>query len=251
MHKYLYAANNPVNMVDPSGHEYTIGNLLTTTAILTTLTTISGGAITYAAGKNAALDEDGKPDAAIISVSESLQTRGAGADFGFDIVYHFKSQRMYAYVVGSVGLAPLSYFKNFRNSHGPSFTAGFIWNMNSPEEWSGEGLTATWPLSVAHLLPRALFGGRNAIWGMMTQLAKREHNIRTSDIAVQVGISTSGPAFLKVGPRSNFFAAQAGLASQPIDLQAVGESLGDLLGDKLSTLPSLRDNPENVFEFTR
>jgi hypothetical protein len=161
---------------------------------------------------------------------------------------------MYAYVVGSVGLAPLSYFRQFRNSHGPSFTAGLIWNMNAPEEWSGEGLTATWPLSVAHLIPPALLGGRNAMWGMMTQLAKREHNIRTGSAAVQIGISTAGPAFLKFGPRSNFFAAQGGLASQPIDLHEVGESLADILGpvaDSLSTLQNLREHPENVFELAR
>ena len=41
LHKYLYAANNPVDMVDPSGHEYNLTGMQIATAISISLNTYS------------------------------------------------------------------------------------------------------------------------------------------------------------------------------------------------------------------
>jgi hypothetical protein len=40
LHKYLYAADNPVNMVDPSGHEYTLGSMLAVGGVVGTLSAL-------------------------------------------------------------------------------------------------------------------------------------------------------------------------------------------------------------------
>ncbi|KPJ66107.1 MAG: hypothetical protein AMJ43_09060, partial [Coxiella sp. DG_40] len=47
LHKYLYANCNPVNAIDPAGCYSGITDVVVTMAILSTLTTIMGGAITY------------------------------------------------------------------------------------------------------------------------------------------------------------------------------------------------------------
>ncbi|GEM_PF-2856558 len=246
LHKYAYAADDPVNNMDPSG-QMTLTETINTVAILFALTTIAGVGITYAGAQSAALDADGWPDAAIVSISESVATRGVGADFGFDVLYHFNSQRLYAFPEVSVGLTPLSYFRQFRDMHGPSITFGGVWNLNSIDEWAGTSLTATWPYSIVHLIPSAL-GNRYKSFAAIRQLAKRDHNIRNSDWVFQVSLSTSGPAAFKVGPRSNVFAAQAGVSTQPIDLTATGESIVDMFGSevatKLNLLPTLQYNLE-------
>ena len=247
LHKYLYAHCNPINSIDPTG-EYSIGNVMTTVAILGVLTGIFNTAITGVTIAYGSQDEDGKPDGAIMSVSEVLGTRGFAAEGGFDIIWHRATRKFYAFVFGAGGFSPLSYFRRFRNSHGPSVGIGAIYNMNSINEWSGTGMTATWPLSVIHLLPKAMFS-KSKMWGALSQLAKKEHNIRNSNFAVQFQFSSSGPAAWKLAFRSNSFTSEGGLTSRPIDLQSVGESLGELLGPlyyKLMQLPSVCDDPGNA-----
>ena len=85
------------------------------------------------------------------------------------------------------------------------------------------------------------------MWGALTQLAKREHNLRADDMVLQADISNTGPAAIKVGISSNTFSWQGGYTSRPIDLQELGESLGDVLGPiyhKISEMYKLKDNPE-------
>ena len=48
LHRYLYCANNPVNRIDPSGHEFTFTGLLTAIAINATLSAIITFPIDYA-----------------------------------------------------------------------------------------------------------------------------------------------------------------------------------------------------------
>jgi RHS repeat-associated protein len=63
LHRYTYVGNNPMNLSDPSGHEFTFSGLLTTIAIQGTLGAITSGAITYAFTR---------------SVSKSLKSAGIG-----------------------------------------------------------------------------------------------------------------------------------------------------------------------------
>ncbi len=239
LHKYNYAFGNPVDGTDPSGN-FSLVEVMQTVGVVGTLTLIANVGITSLGASAAMADADGQPDAAIASVSEVGSTRGASASVGFDVVLDFKSGRTYAYANFSAGLAPLSYFKAFRNVVSPSVTAGLIWNLNAPDEWSGGGLTATWPGSVSLILAKTL-GRTNPMWGALSQLAKREHNVKVSDYVVQIGVSTSGPAALKLGLRNNSFGAEAGIASDPIDLTGLGEAAGDLLSKvNIGALGSLR-----------
>jgi RHS repeat-associated protein len=236
LHKYLYANANPVNGRDPSGH-WTLNEVMTTVAVIGTLTGIANVGITSMGTSLAMADADGMPDAAIFSASETAATRGVSGSVGFDIIYHFKTGKFYAYVGLSAGLSPLSYFKNFRNSLSPSITGGLIWNMNSADEWAGGGMAATWPASASFLLAKAM-GRTNPMWGALSQLAKRETNVKWSDYVVQIGISTSGPAALKFGLRANSFSAEASWAFDPIDLNALGSDVINNLGINVGALKS-------------
>jgi RHS repeat-associated protein len=48
LHKYLYAANDPVNKIDPTGEEFDLGSMLTSMAIQGTISAILSGGTTYA-----------------------------------------------------------------------------------------------------------------------------------------------------------------------------------------------------------
>jgi RHS repeat-associated protein len=52
LHKYLYAHGNPVNGVDPAGHEFSYTSLLTTVAIQGTIGAVISGGIDYAAHRS-------------------------------------------------------------------------------------------------------------------------------------------------------------------------------------------------------
>ena len=250
LHKYAYCHGNPINGADPSGNEFSIGNVMTTVSIMGVLTSISNLAITGVGVAFTAEDKDGEPDGVIMSVSEVLGARGFAGEGGFDIIWDLKKHKPYAFLYGAAGLSPITYFKNFNGSHGPSVSIGFVYNMSFIKDWSGTGMTATWPLSTIHLLPKALFS-QNKMWGLMTQLAKREHNVRLRDAVIQTQISTSGPAAWKLGVRSNSFMSTGGYTSSPIDLSSVGESLGNLLGPlypKILALQSVVNNPDKIFD---
>jgi RHS repeat-associated protein len=236
LHKYLYTNANPVMNSDPSGN-FSLGEMMTTVGIIGTLTGIANVGITAMGTSLAMADADGMPDAAIFSASETAATRGVSGSVGFDIIYHFKTGKFYAYVGLSAGLSPLSYFKNFRNSLSPSITGGLIWNMNSVDEWAGGGMAATWPASASFLLAKAM-GRTNPMWGALSQLAKRETNVKWSDYVVQIGVSTAGPAALKFGLRGNSFSAEASWAFDPIDLNALGSDVINNLGINVGALKS-------------
>jgi RHS repeat-associated protein len=244
LHKYAYVHNNPVNGIDPTGM-FSIGNVMTTVAIIGVLTGIFNTAISGVSLAYASEDDDVIPDGAIMSVSEVFGTHGFVGEGGFDIIWERKSRKLYAFLFGAAGFSPLSYFGRFRNSLAPSATVGLIYNMNSINDWSGTGMTASWPLSIIHLLPRAMFS-KNKMWGALTQLAKTEHNIKNSHWTVQFQFSSSGPAAFKIGPRSNSFTSTGGLASRPFDLQSIGQSLGELLGPLYAKVMQLHTVCDNV-----
>ena len=52
----------------------------------------------------------------------------------------------------------------------------------------------------------------------MTQLAKRERNVRNLDLTVQIGVSTGGPVAIKVASRANSFSSAASLTSNPFEV---------------------------------
>ena len=239
LHKFVYAGSDGVNSSDPSG-EFTLSEIMTSVAIVTTLTTISNVGLTYLSVSQISEDSDGLPDAAIVSVGEIAGAGGASASVGFDLIYEFKSKRVFAFADFSVGLNPISYFKAFRNVVSPSISAGLVYDLRSPSEWSGSGLTATWPGAATPALLSA-FGRVDASWGAMSQLAKREHNLKWSDYSIQLSSSSSGPGAIKFALRANSFTSEASFTSDPIDLSQLGESAADALqGISLSDLDAMQ-----------
>jgi hypothetical protein len=221
LHKYLYANVNPVNMRDPSGR-MSLMELGTSISVLGTLTTISNAGITFLGAQNAKQDADGIPDAVIFTFGGSAGSGGAMAEAGGDVIYDLKTGKAWAYGSFGVGLSPISLFNNFKSA-GLTKSVGVVWNFKNPNEWSGFALNANWPMNILPLLPAAAFSG-NKMWGAMTQLAKRERNIRRTDLTVQIGVSTGGPVAAKVAWRSNSFSTGVGWATQPLEISSGGFS---------------------------
>jgi len=75
----------------------------------------------------------------------------------------------------------------------------------------------------------------------MSQLAKREHNLKWSDYSIQLSSSSSGPGAIKFALRANSFTSEASFTSDPIDLSQLGESAADALqGISLSDLDTMQ-----------
>ncbi len=204
-------------MVDPSGN-MSLASLGTSLAVIGSLTTISNVGITTLGVASVGGNQDPNqiPDAAIFTLGGSVGSGGAMAEAGGDLIVDFQSGRAWFYGSAGVGLSPISLFNRFRSA-GATKAVGLIWNFNDANEWSGFALGANWPVSILHLLPAASFRG-NKMWGAMTQLAKREHNVRSSDLTMQIGVSTAGPVALRVSQRSNSFSTSVGYASQPVEV---------------------------------
>lgn len=154
----------------------------------------------------------------------SVGSGGAMAEAGGDLIVDLNTGRAWVYGSFGVGLSPISLFRNFRSA-GATKAVGLIWNFNNPNEWSGFSLGANWPVSILHLLPASTFG-RNKMWGAMTQLAKRDRNVRSSDLTLQIGVSTAGPVALRVSQRANSFSSSVGFSSNPVEIPTA--NLGSL-----------------------
>jgi len=224
LHKYLYANGDPVNGIDPSGN-MSLMSLNTSIAVVGILTTTSNIGITFLAGSFASEDvasENGSklPHVAILSFGASGGSGGAMAEGGADVIIDFSKGKAWVYGSFGVGLSPITLFNKFKSA-GLTKSVGAVWNFHNPKDWSGLSLSANWPVSILHLLPRAMFSD-NRMWGAMTQLANRSHNAKATDITVSVGVSTSGPVALKLAWRSNSFSSAAGYTSDPIEIP-IGE----------------------------
>lgn len=241
LHKYLYANANPVMCTDPTG-AFSLTEMMSSAQVIGMMARVAvpigTTAVTTAARTLVMADEDGLPDGAIFSFSALAATSGGCFGGGLDVIFHFKTGHFYLYGTAEGGFSPLSYLKAFRAApFSSSVTGGLLWNLKSPDEWSGTGYTATWPASASFLLARAM-GRTNPMWGALSQLAKREHNVKWSDFVVQIGVSTSGPAALKFGIRSNSFSAEGCLASAPVDMNSACAKQIQDMGVDLSALAS-------------
>ena len=143
LHRYLYTYNDPVNKVDPSGLFFSLGTQVAVLSIITILANIAiSGFVFGAFAKGQSID------GLIFSGRLSGAFRGFGGGAGVDVLWDFKSGKPWFSGVGEVGLVPLSLFKGFsgRSSIGLSATAGIITNMTDPQNFSGWGFAATWPV---------------------------------------------------------------------------------------------------------
>jgi len=211
LHKYLYVHADPVNNIDPSGN-VTLGQLATTTGLIAI---VSNSAISgFALGRGSA-DADGLPDGVTISLRVGAG-RGVGLAGGSDFVYDFRTGDLWGFGAIEGSVAPLTVFRP-QAKLVISATAGFIWNMNSPQQFNGAGATATWPLGTGHLLARARrisSDAKGGFWGFMTQTAKLAK--RRANWSLQFGFSgftNSGPAFARIGPGTSFSSEVFGLTA--------------------------------------
>jgi RHS repeat-associated protein len=237
LHKYVYAAANPINRNDPSGL-LSLPELAVTTAIIGTLA--GNFATTYVAYRTlkASVDDDNPIDGWLISLRGSASAAGGSVGGGLDIVKD--AAGWWVAPVVEFGLSPLSIWKNF-NVIGGTWAAGPIFNMNSHTEMEGTGFTASYPGSILYLLPASVFS-TNKAWGALSQLAKNQKNrIGTS---FSVGISTSGPVSLTVGLRQNNFGfnwSETGeyvpLALAPPGVFATASGIVNSTGSLLLSLP--------------
>ncbi len=221
LHKYLYANVSPANMIDPTGNT-SLMSLGVGVSVVGTLTLASNIGITFLGGSLASEDADNIPDAFIMGISGFAGTGGALVEAGGDAIYDRRSGRWYGYGFGGVGVSPLSFFRNHRI--GLSASAGLIWNLSSPNDWSGPSVTANWPVAILTKLPAAAFNSQQ-MYNALTSLAIRSRSPRFMNktfrnFSAQVGVSSGGPVSLRLAARSNSFGATAGYSTEPRDITA-------------------------------
>ncbi|PIE46503.1 MAG: hypothetical protein CSA42_08220, partial [Gammaproteobacteria bacterium] len=144
LHKYLYTANDPVNMVDPSGHfGMGIGGF---SMGLTMISVIHMGLVTGTVG--ARIDEDKTPDGIILSYRMSGSKR-LGLTGGGDIVVDWTGEVWLYYSYGLL-FDPTTMGKPSLNFS--ELSMGPIWNMSSSSGFEGSGTTAVWPVASAKVV---------------------------------------------------------------------------------------------------
>ena len=247
LNKYLYGNGNPVSYVDPSGN-FSIVSVAVRATALVGLTAIGNITNIIIAGNNIA--EAQTPDAAIVSLGGGFRTRGFGAGAVTNFLYFFNTEKMYVYSGGAAGLEPISFFGS-RRSLTTNIALGLVYNISSPNEWSGFGFSSTFPPRFAKHLGRIL-AGKNGAHGALLQLARLESSTRSSNLAIQVANSTSGASAISIASKSSTFATDVGWLGQPIDVNSLASQAGTYLSDTISKVKSealrIRDNFGNSID---
>jgi len=195
LHRYVYAMNRPVGVVDPSGLFGQI-NLGTTLAVLTTASILTNLAITGVVGTRAALADDFPVDAWLATAGIAAQGRGLLGGSELDFVWH--NGQIWVSPAFSIGFGPVAAFRS-RATKGAFLAAfGVIGNLKHPSELQGAGTVAIWPAELIRLQRRALFN-RGRSWSLAMHLAKRAKNFQ--GLSLLVVLSSTGPIFLAVGPQ--------------------------------------------------
>ena len=133
-------------------------------------------------------------------------------DAGIDFIWDNRKKELWGFLGGEFGLNPITRFRRHAGSSCCASTAGLIWNMKSPRQFNGGGAAATFPLSAARLFARLSIFKQVPMYNTMTRLA--DLSLRRRGWNLQFGISgfsRTGPAFLKIGPGSDFSAEVFGL----------------------------------------
>ena len=240
LHKYLYASANPINMVDPSGHESLL-NITATMGIITTLANITTTSLAnHSIGKHFG-ERGATPDALFFNVGGGGSARGLTAGANTMFYYDFKQRSLFLLAGFEAGVAPISVFKK-QGGWGYLLSAGFAFNTQGPGDFSGWGFTATWPAVMAKsVIPTKLsrwyyfltaMSARNSVG---TQLSK-------SSGVLQYGYSTSGAAYVGHGAHFNSFAATVGYTADPILLGEIPGEFSQMIQDATRE----RDTPATV-----
>jgi len=196
LHRYVYAMNRPVGVVDPSGLFGQI-NLGTTLAVLTTASILTNLAITGVVGTRAALADDFALDAWFFTAGIVGQGRGlfGGSELDFLLL---NNGQFWVSPAFSIGFGPVAAFRSRATKGARLFAFGVIGNLKHPAGLEGAGSLAIWPVGLIKLLRKAPFK-RGKSWSLAMHLAKRAKNFRGTSILV--GQSSTGPILLGFGPQ--------------------------------------------------
>jgi RHS repeat-associated protein len=244
LHKYAYCHNNPINATDPTGM-WSTGEIAVTMAITSlVMTMVTAPIITHFAFKGASGDENGWPDAIIITLSGGF----AGYAFSISATFHVVitlSPTFDVYLIPELegGTAPISYSKS---QSGLAFVGsiGGVWNMKSINDLTGFGFTTTIPF--AAIKYGSIFFGkgssRQAIMDFLQNFATVQRSYaknKPTRLVAQISTSaTTGASAFQVGQASTGFAfgSLVGFGITAISGRAAGDWLGDKLGNKIGQL---------------
>ena len=192
-----------------------------------------------------------------MGVIASLRFAAAGSGLvgegGVDILWLPKrgADGLFFFAEGELGLAPTV---SSKTTFTPSVTFGVVANISDPNEWSGGGASTTLPIgaaAAARLVFRGV-GGQGGLSGFLEKLAYMNNRSQLHEV-LQIGFSSSGPAFIKGGLRSNSFSMEFGYGSSPISgremLGSNYEAIKGLFGPSL--LSTLQDNPASIFDYAQ
>jgi len=259
LHKYLYTHGNPVNGIDPSGRNLSLGEQVMCTAIATV---VANTYITVIASKTIgeSLASGEGPSGWLFSFRAAGGAGGWLGVGGLDFIRDNKTKSWWIGLTAEVGLSPLTHFNNFNvgksglKAISGSFMVGPVFRMASPKQLEGLGFNATIPLRAAHLLGHAF--KENPAWGLVTRLARLEHNKAWSHLVLQFGFSISGPAYFQIGFWNNTLSCTVGV-TEIVPLEQARGELGDTFLSDLrprldavgSRLDALQSNPEGLLDF--
>jgi RHS repeat-associated protein len=244
LHKYLYAADDPVNGVDPSGHETSfIGQLATQAAILTVATLTVNSITTAVASKSITkhiLKKGAFPDHFYVNLGAAGQTHGFYGGVSGTIMWDLKTGTAYGMFQREAGLSPVSRFGNFRG-FGGMVSAGLTFNSSSAADFAEWGFQAAWPaVMYKTVLRKELHGYFNWLTTLAARIGTRMNpstQLTKSSGAIMVGQSTSGAASIGYAVRQNAFAAAITYTSDPVEIPVL--ELPDWAVDVSNELRSL------------
>jgi RHS repeat-associated protein len=209
LHKYHYTNSNPINAIDPTG-KFSLGETLATVTLSTIISNIAISMITF----NTMAEAKFKIDAILVSGRLDASVYGGAGGGGADVLIDFKTNKVFGSLAGEGGLDPLSVFNKHRGA-GLTAVVGLVFGLSNPNQLSGWGVSAFWPMSVMKLMP--VIGGSSNIWGMMCQFAKKVK--RSEGFSIGFGQSTSGPAMMFFGPSYRMFSSMVSYNSNFIPVE--------------------------------
>lgn len=166
----------------------------------------------------------------MVSARFGVSTVGGIVAAGIDAIYDRNTAKWWAAPVVEGGLAPLSIFRSFRALYSPigppTFSIGFVYNMQSVSQMQGWGLAANWPLGIISRFPGSFFSGNPALRALehlahLTRLGARG--------TLTAGVSASGPSYFTVSP-SFAFSSTASWTFPFVSLNDLGSRAVDAIG---------------------
>jgi len=145
-----------------------------------------------------------RPDGFLVSL-RGLSFGGRGGYIGYhgsvgmDIVVHRATRKFVVYAAGDAGISPGFIGYQRPGVSGPSWGLGAIWNMQSPHDFKGWGMSATWPgIALSGLC--AATQGNLAYVAALRFSCRAAGRVARTPLNFAIGFSApSGPGFIEFG----------------------------------------------------